>query len=87
MLGDLLYRSGRYADVIPELGRACQLASDSIAYCLGLSSALIGDNRYSVALDFLNAEQARFVKFPIYHYNVVLAEFGLRPYADALKAF
>ena len=85
MVGDLLSRSGRHADAIPELGRACQLASDSIPYCRSLSSALIGDNRYSVALDFLNAELARSVKPPGYHYNVGLAEFGLRLYADVCR--
>lgn len=87
ILGDVLYRSDRYSEAIPELGRACQLAPDSAPYCLGLSSALIGDSRYTVAIDFLNAIQPRFDKLAIYHYNLGLAEVGLRRYSEGLKAF
>jgi tetratricopeptide (TPR) repeat protein len=86
-LGALLYRNGRFREAVPELGRAAQLDPDSPGYSIQLAGAIIGDGRFSVALDLLKALRPRFESLADYHYNLGLAYYGMHNYRSAIPAF
>jgi tetratricopeptide (TPR) repeat protein len=86
-LGLLLYQSGRFAEATTELGRAAQLDPASPEYSLKLAGSILAERRYSVALDFLQAVQARFEGLAEYQYNTGLAYYGTRDYPKAAAAF
>jgi len=86
-LGSLLYQSGRFGAAWTELGRAVQLEPSSTLYSMRLAGALIGDGRYPVAVEFLNAVRTRFENLPEYQYNAGMAYFGVHAYGDSAAAF
>ena len=51
-LGYLLYQGGRFHEAVPELGRAVQLDPALANYSMKLAGAILGERRYSVALEF-----------------------------------
>ena len=86
-LGLLFYRQGRFGDAIRELGRAAQLDPESSDYSLKLAGSIIAEQRFPVALEFLNAVRSRFENLVEYQYNLGMAHYGMDEYAEALKAF
>jgi tetratricopeptide (TPR) repeat protein len=85
-LGLLDYQAGRFREAVEQLGRAAQLDPKNPAYSLRLAGAIIGDRRYSVALEFLDAVKPDFQHLAEYHYNVGLAYYGIRRYQQAITA-
>src|SRR5436305_10884437 len=67
-LGLILYHQGRFRDAVPELGRAAQLNPESAEYSLKLAASILGDHRYGVAVEFLQALAGRFGELAEYHY-------------------
>lgn len=86
-LGLLLYRTGRFEEAVPELGRAAQLNPKSSDYSLKLASSLLALHRYQVALDLLRAFEASFGSLAEYQYDLGIALYGTRQYDPALAAF
>lgn len=86
-LGNLLYQQSRFREAIPELGRAVQLDPESAEYSMKLAGAILGEHRYSVALEFLTKVRARFNKLPEYQYNLGLSHYGIGDYGRAASAF
>ncbi len=86
-LGLLFYREGRFREAVPELGRAAQLDPDSAEYSLKLAASILGEHRYPVAVDFLQAIEPRFGALAEYRYNLGLAYYGTRDYTRAIEAF
>ncbi|HVX67784.1 MAG TPA: tetratricopeptide repeat protein [Bryobacteraceae bacterium] len=86
-LGLLLYHAGRFAEATVELGRAAQLDPAKSEYSLKLAGSILAEQRYSVALEFLKAIEARFKGLAEYQYNLGLAYYGTRDYPNAIAAF
>jgi tetratricopeptide (TPR) repeat protein len=86
-LGLLLYRQGKFDDAVQELGRAAQLDPQSPDYSLKLAGSIIAQQRFPVALEFLNAVRSRFENLAEYQYNFGLGHYGMGEYAQALTAF
>ncbi len=86
-LGYLLYQLGRFHEAIPELGRAVQLDPALANYSMKLAGAILGERRYSVALEFLTRVRARFKDLPEYQYNLGLCHYGIGDYSRAGSAF
>lgn len=86
-LGQMYYQAGRFREAVEQLGRAAQLDPKNPTWSLRLAGAIIGDRRYSVALEFLEAVKSDFQHLAEYHYNAGLAHFGIRRYQQAMEAF
>ena len=86
-LGYLLYQGGRFHEAVPELGRAVQLDPALANYSMKLAGAILGERRYSVALEFLTRVRARFKDLPEFQYNLGLCHYGIGDYARAAGAF
>lgn len=72
-LGQLLFKEHKYEASAMELGQAAQQNPVSREYNLGAAEALIGWQRYVIAVDFLKAIQPRFGQDPQFHYDFALA--------------
>lgn len=86
-LGGLLFKAGHFREAVAELGRAAQIEPKNPTYAMQLAGAILGDRRFSVARDYLEAVRNDFQELPEYQYNLGLAYYGLRIYPNALEAF
>jgi tetratricopeptide (TPR) repeat protein len=86
-LGLLLYRQGKFGDAIEELGRAAQLDPASADYSLKLAGSILAQQRFPVALEFLDAVRSRFENLAEYQYDLGIAYYGMTEYGKALVAF
>jgi protein O-GlcNAc transferase len=82
-LGRLLFNDQNYKDAVQELNLAEQLAPDSREYNMLLAAALLGSKRYGVAVNFLQAVQPRFERYPEFHYSLGLAYYNLSQFTKA----
>ena len=72
-LGELLFKERNYEGCIAELNVAVGTDPDSRKYTILLAEALIGTQRFGVAVDFLNAARPRFGDYFQLHYDLGLA--------------
>jgi len=86
-LGELLFNEKRYEDCIPELNRAVGIDPSSRKYTILLAEALIGTQRFGVAVDFLNGARTRFGDYYQLHYDLGLAYYFMNKVGEAQGEF
>jgi predicted Zn-dependent protease len=86
-LGDLLFKERNYDGCIQELNVAVGMNPDSRKYTILLAEALIGTQRFGVAVDFLNGARSRFGDYFQLHYDLGLAYYFMNKIAEAQGEF
>lgn len=86
-LGELLFKERNYEHCIQELNIAVGMDPDSRKYTILLAEALIGTQRFSVAVDFLNGARSRFDDYFQLHYDLGLAYYFMSRIAEAQAEF
>jgi predicted Zn-dependent protease len=86
-LGELLFNEHHYEDCIPELNVAVGMDPDSRKYTILLAEALIGTQRFGVAVDFLNNARSRFGGYFQLHYDLGLAYYFMHKIKEAQGEF
>jgi predicted Zn-dependent protease len=86
-LGQLLFKQQKYEDAVQELGLALQINPASRENSLLLSEALIGWRHFDVAVNFLQAVQAKFGSYPEFHYDLGLAYYNGNKIKEAKTEF
>lgn len=87
VLGRLLVKQQRYEDAVQELGLALQINPDSLQNTSMLAEALIGWQHYGVAVEFLQAVQAKFGGHAEFHYDLGLAYYSENKMKEAKAEF
>ena len=86
-LGRLLFERKKYEDAVQELGLALQINPESRENSLLLSEALVGWGHFGVAVDFLQAVQPKFGRYPEFHYDLGLAYYSENKIKEAKAEF
>lgn len=86
-LGKLLLKQQQYEDAVQELGLALQINPDSLQNTSLLSEALIGWQHFGVAVEFLQAVQAKFGSYAEFHYDLGLAYYSENKMKEAKAEF
>ena len=86
-LGDLLFQEHKYEDCIQELNVAVGMDPTSRKNTILLAEALIGTQRFGVAVDFLNGARPRFGDYFQLHYDLGLAYYFMHKIDEALGEF
>lgn len=86
-LGELLFKERNYEGCIAELNVAVGMDPDSRKYTILLAEALIGTQRFGVAVDFLNGARSRFDDYFQLHYDLGLAYYFMNKIAEAQAEF
>jgi predicted Zn-dependent protease len=86
-LGELLFNEHRYDDCIQELNLAVGLDPSSRKHTILLAEALIGTQRFGVALDFLTKARSRFDDYFQLHYDLGLAYYFMNKIDEAQAQF
>jgi Flp pilus assembly protein TadD len=86
-LGKLLLTQQNYEDAVQELGLALQINPDSLENTSLLSEALIGWQHFGVAVEFLQAVQAKFGSYAEFHYDLGLAFYSENKMKQAKAEF
>jgi protein O-GlcNAc transferase len=86
-LGRLLFKQQKYEDAVQELGLALQINPDSLQNTSLLSEALIGWQHFGVAVEFLQAVQAKFGGHAEFHYDLGLAYYSENKMKEAKAEF
>ena len=86
-LGKLLLKQQQYEDAVQELGLALQINPDSLQNTSLLSEALIGWQHFGVAVEFLQAVQAKFGSHAEFHYDLGLAYYSENKMKEAKAEF
>jgi len=86
-LGGVLFKERKYEECIPELNIAAGEDPDSREYTMSLAEALIGTQRFPVAVDFLTRSQARFGNDVQLHYDLGLAYYFMNKIGEAQEQF
>ena len=86
-LGKLLLKQQKYEDAVQQLGLALQINPDSLQNTSLLSEALIGWQHFGVAVEFLQAVQAKFGSYAEFHYDLGLAYYSENKMKEAKAEF
>ena len=86
-LGELLFNEHNYEGCIPELNVAVGMDPSSRKYTILLAEALIGTQRFGVAVDFLNGARSRFGDYFQLHYDLGLTYYFMNKVAEAQDEF
>lgn len=86
-LGTLLLKQQNYEDAVQQLGLALQINPDSLQNTSLLAESLIAWQHFGVAVEFLQAVQAKFGSYAVFHYDLGLAYYSENKLNEAKSEF